>query len=188
MVYQYYLKTEEHEDLEKITNQLSISKRIIKAECVCGSALFFKQNYMKIIGQSDDKTFVIQLEEQDSLGLPYIKEVGVNIVHDYIAFDGFTYYLANINHGQLPIHTHFQIPIRSFQQVILPLLNETKYLKDEHFDIDEDDHMRYDDCNEAIFFNENGRQMVAFKMKGDKIFSKITRKTYELIKKGLSNE
>jgi hypothetical protein len=149
---------------------------------------------MKITKQIDERTFEVQLEDDDLCPSPYIGETKVTLAHDYIGFedrsgiytiDGLYINTSNISNG-ISFKTRFTLPIRGFQQVILPLLNDCPYLKDDHFDLSPEGRMRYDDSHEAIYYWDGKHEMVAFKLAGDKIFSRVTAQTYELIKKGLA--
>ena len=160
---------------------------------------------MIITKQIDDLTFEVKLEECDikDEGV-YINEDKLVIAHDYIGFEsrGHLYtegdvmisHSSNFSSNTLGMRQYVQIPIRAFQQVVLPILNESEYMKDDHFDITTDeegnDHMRYDWGNEAIWYYDKNRgcQMVAYKPKGDKVFSRVTPAVFNKIKEILRNE
>jgi len=145
---------------------------------------------MKVSKQIDDKTFEVVMEEcdkNDILGT----HIEVTIAHDYVRFSGHSclYTEGNLMIDHMNIlgyETEVTIPIRAFQQVVLPLLNDSEYMKDSHFDIDSNGKMRYDEGLEVISFYKNGKNRVAFKNRFDQIFSEISWSMYELIKKGLS--
>lgn len=160
---------------------------------------------MRIIKRLADDIYEIQLDEQDmgkKYGGPYISENRLILAHDYVEIEGYTTIYANSDVNMKTdfnnalnctfVKTSVQVPIRAFQQVVLPLLNNSEYLQDEHFDIipgvdGNPDYMRYDWMNETIFYHKDGVAMAAFKPKGERIFSHVTRKVYEIIKASMAD-
>lgn len=146
---------------------------------------------MRVTKQINERTYEVMLEDKDISTKPYIRESKICVQHDYIGFIGKDYIQVAPDSELLNPVGHIagiHIPIRAFQQVVLPILQKSPYMLDKHFDVDKDGKMKYDCRDEAISSWEDGQEVIYLKLKGDKIFSRISRPIYELIKKGLQND
>ena len=145
---------------------------------------------MKITKQIDENTFEVRLEDCDKRKFPG-SEIEFYVAHDYVAFEGDHFLQTEgnlmINHmNGVSINNKVQIPITAFYQVILPMLLECPYLKEEHFDTDkETGTVRYDYSNEVVLHWIDNKLRAALKLKGDKVFSDISYSMYKVILEGL---
>mgnify|MGYP003580662095 CR=1 FL=1 len=115
----------------------------------------------------------------------------VGIAHDYIQINGWTLatqveqedgrYPFENSSNILAIDQSLQIPILTVKQVLLPLLEEHKYLQDSHF---QDGRYRY--MGLSLSFWEDGVKMVKYRESGrDKEWVKVTEVEFNSIKNGL---
>lgn len=154
-----------------------------------------KAKYFRIIEQLDTDKFVVELNETDEL--PNVRNVKVQ--HDYVEIEGVTSMFIDHDkcsliqgHVCANVVSHvcsIQIPILPFYQVVLPYLNNHKYLKPEHvFSPRFDDNNRpipnsfnYDYSNSIFRIYDSNRKeyMYHVRLKGETEFNVVTEKFYK---------
>lgn len=150
---------------------------------------------MKILEDLGNNQYKVEIQPQEN---NTYRSNAFYIVHDYIRFDS-NIWLKNANPNgstsNVKSFESIQIPIKTFAKIILPRLNEHKYLSEEHFKDrlhDEDDkyyeskgldkprylkgdpYPAYSYQNEVVHFYENGEAKVAVALNGEKSFSIMT--------------
>lgn len=75
--------------------------------------------------------------------VPHEVPMTIGVAHDYVMFSSWTYLqtddnvrISGVSGGAsnvIPIQVSLQVPIKIMGQVGLPLMNDSKYLKSEHF-------------------------------------------------------
>lgn len=138
---------------------------------------------MRIIEQLTESTFVVELND-DVLNT----EAKIQIAHDYIAYSE----RGSLQTKNSSVHlwgkyraygngiywtNHVQIPIRLTQQVLLPLLLESEYMKPEHLGDKESPNYVYQQI--VHYYNtETKTHMVAMFVPGDTSFNHVTLQFY----------
>jgi len=164
-------------------------------------------NDLKVVDQLSEDKIVVQLVPRERRGQT------LKIAHDYIEIAGGTllscepFYIDKPLYGAaksccsniISINTSVQVPIRAAQQVLLPLLNEHKYLQSLHIadrehteddkyfaqkDLSEpryrkgDKYAAYSYCDQKIHYYKDGISMVAILMQGESVFNHVTLEFY----------
>lgn len=165
---------------------------------------------MQIIKQIDENTFVISLENSDK-----IKGERITVAHDYVMFSGTTWIESGMKEplygphivcsNQLCVPTDIQIPIRAMHKVVMPILQEHKYMQPEHLAdrvYDEDDQYWDHDFNkdlnlkgprylkgdkypayahydQIIHYFKDGKSMVAVMLSGEGEFNHVTKEFFD---------
>lgn len=111
--------------------------------------------------------------------------INVGVCHDYALFGHYTHLECEMNSGAripygtgggttniLPVSVSVQMPIRAMGELILPYLNDSKYLKEEHY------------TNRCVFGDSpvsfwNDSKTVHVYDKGQKKFVEISRELYK---------
>lgn len=172
-----------------------------------------------IIDYLGENKFVIKLKPEAELnGSPRLDEI--KITHDYVMFGGACdFQMERNDKGEYPFKSNgvynwvkssasIQIGIREMIDVVLPLLQNSKYLSKEHISDrihDSDDQYfekhkllepRYKKGDSypsyawdagAVSYNDpdTGINMVKFRRIGESVYETVTLKTYNLIKDNL---
>lgn len=85
---------------------------------------------MKLIKDLGNNQFIIEALP-DKKGK--YRDGKISIAHDYVAIKSHSYFQNENNSiSSIPYSSSIQLPIRSWIQVILPLLNNHKYLQQDH--------------------------------------------------------
>ena len=144
---------------------------------------------MKVIKQIDEKTFVIQLEDEKDLKKGY----GLSIAHDYVQFNGKTSIRAannvkitgnySLGTNNIYVPSKVQIPIRTMVKTVMPLLSKNKYLKEEHLKDaihDGKPYVNYSFYDQILFYYDQDKKtkMVSILMAGDAIPTHVTLDFY----------
>lgn len=164
-------------------------------------------NNLKVVDQLSEDKIVVQLSPGTKDGQT------LKIVHDYIEIAGSTVLYCEPFYREKPlyglaknccsniiyINTSVQVPIRSAQQVLLPLLNNNKYLQSEHLadrEYSEDDkyfaqkdlkeprykkgdkYTAYSYYDQKVHYYKDGIPMVAVLMSGESVFNHVTLEFY----------
>lgn len=155
-----------------------------------------KMSNAKIVQQLTKNTFIIELEEQDDLQI--VDEI--QIEHDYVKFSGNYSIFVNWEKCSLieqnDIKTNFislrntvQIPIYGFYKVVLPMLNNNKYLQPSHVlqpsrnskgEIIQNS-INYSYCNTVFKYydKEKSSYMYYVKMENETEYNIVTEKFYK---------
>jgi len=122
---------------------------------------------MQIINQLNDTDFVIRVEPSKTKGTHIV------VAHDYVNFFGTTSIATGDSYNKslmgpnaycsnrIWIPTNLQIPIRSFVNCVLPVLNEHKYCQKEHAK----NYSLYG--HHVTFYREDGVKMITVCEKGE---------------------
>lgn len=141
-------------------------------------------NTPKIIGNPEDGIYTIKIPDKNTLG---IREIGFGFVHDYVHFDATCsiYTEGDIklrktygacNSISIPVSVH--IPIRDFNQLIIPAINSNKYCKPEHLVRTNEIPYAYDITATKYWDDTNKCFMVAFRNRGEIAYSHVTLSFY----------
>ena len=139
---------------------------------------------MRIIEQLTGSTFVVELDNR-----VLDTEAHIQIAHDYIGYSE----QGSLQTKDSSVHlwgkykaygngiywtNHVQIPIRVAQQLILPMLLESDYMKPEHL-VDSDGPI-YNYNNDVVHYynTETKTHMVAILVAGDTNFNHVTLQFY----------
>lgn len=158
---------------------------------------------IKVLKELGDGKFEVQIEKDNS----GFRECGFEIVHDYIAFEGNEYGVnqnGSVNHN-LAFKADIHIPIKAFNEVVLPMLINHKYCQSEHLAdrlYEEDDtfwnhssnknkytkprykkgdkYPAYSFENTAVIYYDSDKKcsMVAVCLVGEKYFNHVTLEFY----------
>lgn len=143
----------------------------------------------KIIKQISENQFVIELTDVDDKSVVD----RVKIAHDYVEFSGNSLMFTDTNtcpllEGQtignaISILSEVQLSIYDFYQVILPYLNEHKYLQKEHA-LCLDSNGKYNYCNNGTwvfrYYDENTKQtMYKVRLNNESEYSTVTKDFYK---------
>ena len=125
---------------------------------------------MEIVKEISDTRFEVELEKHD---YEYSNEINIRIAHDYVQFEKVGSIETDwrsipslqskhaICSNRLPVFQQFQIPIRAFVEVMLPILNKHEYCQPEHL-VYEDGKLAYlDKYNMVRYRNEKDENMIA---------------------------
>lgn len=144
---------------------------------------------MKIIRQISENRYEIEIENQNNVrGL---RQIGMQIVHDYIAFSGKHWFRQEDNSSSsVAAMVGIHMPIKTFIDVAMPLLLEHKYTKQDHLKEREDGkggkYFPYTETPQAFRYWDEVQKtmMVAFHRRGE---AKINRVTIEVFNNYIIN-
>ena len=148
---------------------------------------------MKIIKQISDTDFVIRMEEHDLTEYNHVSDSKLIIAHDYVQFNDRISIAADPYHvteslkgpyawcsNNIQALVGVQIPIRTFKYAVMPILENSKYLKEKHFEKRETGEFGYNYSNQALFFYKDGQQ-VSFKLKNDTSWSTVSKHVFDAL-------
>ena len=171
----------------------------------------------KIIGKTEDGNFIIDLKDKDSDANPVLEIL--TVAHDYVMIQGLC--SLQIDMSKTDVKSEYgirnwvraegsiQIGIREFQEIILPYLNNHKYLQPEHisnrtyteddkyykdYNLDKPRYLKgdeypayaYNACSIRWYDESTKTYMVTFRRVGSNVNETVTLELFEQIKPSLN--